>query len=70
MTEQQPGPGLDAQERGLGRWAIIIILLAIILAFVIIMVVLGVSPDVAGSIGVTALAACSAAAGGRPNAKR
>ena len=69
MTELQPEPAPGTQERGPGRWAVII-MLATILAFVVIMVVLGVSPDVAGGIGASALAACSAAAGGRPDAKR
>jgi hypothetical protein len=68
MSEHQPELGPDEQECGPGRWAVII-MLAIILAFVIIMVALGVSPDVAGGIGAAALAACSAATGGRPDAK-
>jgi hypothetical protein len=69
MSEQQPEPCLGAQKRGLGRRGITIIMLAIVLVFVITMVVLGVSPDVAGGIGVTVLAACAKAAGGRPDAK-
>jgi hypothetical protein len=68
MSEHQLDPGPGGRVRGPGRWAVII-MLAIVLAFVVVMVALGVSPDVAGGIGAAALAACSAAGGGRPDAK-
>jgi hypothetical protein len=69
MSEERPELGPGSQRRGLGRRGIVIVMLAIVLVFVVIMVVLGVSPDVAGVVGVSVLTACSQAAGGRPDAK-